>query len=117
MTFVGSIYQIKCSDCNHNEDIKVGFIEETQESLRPFYCSECCKIEYSTYTKKEKETGEIIRYCQKTGKQLIELIIENNTDNKKDFIEIFNTPRKTNIELLCPKCKSKNVMVVFCGMT
>lgn len=119
MTFVGIIYEMKCKDCNHAEHIYVGFIEETKEHYRPFYCSGCNKIEHVAYPHEELEKGAIVRYCQYTGAKLVELKLEKenviNTENKAEVF--FSVPYIANVELPCPKCKGENISISWAGMT
>ena len=103
-------YKLKCKDCNYQEEIYSGFAYNGN-FVKPYYCPNCKKIIPKVF-KDDSHSDNQPQICNKCGADLSELIIEMPNSQKYNT----KTPTTVTPQVYCPKCKSENVEITWCGL-
>ncbi len=103
------LYKLKCKKCSYEEHIYCGFTYDGN-FMSPYYCSNCKKFKYIVF-KNDSHINPKPQICDICNSRLDELHIE--TDKDSDF---HIGPRVVSPQVHCPKCKSENIEISFCGL-
>lgn len=103
-------YKLKCKDCNYQEEIFSGFTCEG-DFVKPYYCPNCKKFK-DRFFKDDSHSNNQPQICNKCGTELSELIIDMPDSQQCDT----KTSATVTPQVQCPKCKSENVEIFWCGL-
>ena len=105
------LFKIKCKDCDHEQNIYRGFSRDGNFT-KPYYCSNCKELKSVVY-KDNAHLDNKQQICDVCGSDLNELNIDMPKIEQGE--NPTTKPATVTPTVHCPKCKSTNADVFWCG--